>query len=122
MSFESLSEKSAYLLGLIKGRGIDDEITTLVAEILNDMAHQVDDMGRDLDEISDLDEEIEFIAGDDDDEEYGDDDAEEEYYSMTCPNCSEQIEFEESVLEEGKIVCPACGTPIEISASLDDED
>ncbi len=139
MSFNSLSEKSAYLLGLIKGKGIDDEIVTLTAELLNDMAHAVDSMGRDIDELSDrtdeLDDEVGAIADDvyssdccgkcggecDDDSFEGEDDG-DDMYEVICPTCGEEIYLDEDTLSEGSLTCPACGEPLELDVSLDDEE
>ncbi|MBR4224098.1 MAG: zinc ribbon domain-containing protein [Oscillospiraceae bacterium] len=123
MEFSSISEKAAYLLGLIKGKNVDDEITVMAAELLHDIARTVDDMGRDIDDLADqvddLDQELSFLA-DDYDEDDEDEDDDEDVYSMACPNCGEQIEFEESVLEDGVLTCPACGTPIEVGLADDD--
>ncbi|MBQ7989880.1 MAG: hypothetical protein IJ080_03300 [Oscillospiraceae bacterium] len=119
MEFSSLSEKAAYLLGLIKGKAIDDEVTCLAADLLHDIALSVDAMGRDIDDLSDktddLEQELYFLAEDSDEEE--EEYPEEEIYSMACPNCGEQIEFEESALDDGIINCQYCGTPIEVGFS-----
>ncbi|MBQ5317026.1 MAG: hypothetical protein J6I96_05680 [Oscillospiraceae bacterium] len=141
MSFNSLSEKSAYLLGLIKGKGVDDEIVTLTAELLNDISHAVDSMGRDIDDLSDrtdeLDDEVGAIAedvyssdccgkcggedGDMSDDELDDAD-DESMYEVICPTCGEEIYLDEDMLSEGSLNCPACGEPLELDVSLDDEE
>ena len=37
----------------------------------------------------------------------------------TCPNCEEEIFFDETILEDGCVECPNCGEKLEFD--LDDE-
>ena len=46
--------------------------------------------------------------GEDDD---GDEDG--EVYQTTCPNCGEEIFFDETILEDGGVRCPDCGEKLE---------
>ena len=43
-------------------------------------------------------------------------------YEVECPNCGEQITFEDDVLEEGSIYCPACGAVLEFEMTDPDEE
>ena len=49
----------------------------------------------------------------DDDE----DDEEEECFVTTCPECEEEVYFDETVLEDGEVVCPNCGAKLEFDLS-----
>lgn len=60
-----------------------------------------------------------FRVIDEEDDEL-DDDAEEEpedddhvLYEVECPNCGEEISFDDETLEEGSILCPSCGAALE---------
>ena len=100
MDYNTLSEKAAYLMGLIKGKQIDDEITLAMADLLSAIAakadaqgEQLDDLEDDLFELSDVVSDIEEdIYGDEDDDldDYDDDD-DEDLYEVTCPQCGEVI-------------------------------
>lgn len=35
----------------------------------------------------------------------------------TCPECEEEVYFDESILEDGEVVCPNCGTKLEFDLS-----
>ena len=55
------------------------------------------------------------------------DDAEDEEdgeteYEVTCPNCGEEISFDEDTLEAGSIKCPGCGETLEFDLGEEDED
>ena len=45
-----------------------------------------------------------------------------ETHTSECPNCGEQITFEDDVLEEGSIYCPACGAVLEFEMTDPDEE
>ena len=46
-----------------------------------------------------------------------DEDDEEECYATTCPECEEEVYFDETVLEDGEVVCPNCGAKLEFDLS-----
>ena len=54
------------------------------------------------------------------DEEEADDDG--IYYEVECPNCGEQISFDDETLEEGSITCPSCGASLAFDLQAPDED
>ena len=51
-------------------------------------------------------------------------DDEEECYATTCPECEEEIFFDDSVLEDGKVECPNCGATLEFDPAdlVEDEE
>lgn len=135
----TISEKVAYLKGMAEGLGIDTEsskegkLISMMMDILQDVALELEDLqteqnelGEEIDVISDdLNDVEELIYGDDeDDEDYEDDDDEEEdCYAAVCPNCGDEIYFDDSVLESGEVVCPGCGTKLnfDLSDLMDEE-
>jgi ribosomal protein S27E len=120
-----LTEKVAYLKGLMDGLGFDDtskegKVLTAVADILEDMALAISDLedGMDLmtDQIEELDEDLEEVMAETfgwDDDEDEDDDFEGELYEVTCPSCGDVICVDEDMLDEGEIECPGCGENLE---------
>jgi len=145
----TISEKSAYLKGLMDGLNLNTEanegkMIAAIVDLLGDMAKRITDIEEttiaisdELDEIEeDLDAIEDFIMDEDDEdyEDFEDDewDEDEEYeegfdfgdedttiYEVECA-CGELIDFDESVLEAGSMICPNCGETLEFS--LDDED
>ena len=140
-----ITEKVAYLKGLMEGMKIDTEtnegkILSAMVDILEDIGLELEDLWNaqgeledGLDVVSDDLEDIEDIVYDEDDEEsfddeYYEDDAEEDAeededcYATTCPTCEETIYFDESVLEDGEVICPNCGEKLEFDMSSLEED
>lgn len=146
----TISEKSAYLKGLMDGLSLDtksDEgkMIAAIVDLLGDMAKRVTDIEEttiaisdELDEIEeDLDAIEDYILDEDedfddyeDDEDWNDEDEEpEEGFDFgdedstiyeVTCSCGEVINFDEETLEKGSIVCPNCGETLEFS--LEDED
>ena len=139
----TLSEKSAYLKGLMEGMKLSTEtdegkMIAAIVELLGDVTKTLGDVQEttiaisdELDEIEDdLDAIEDFIMSMDedefDDEEFEDDDENFDFgdeettiYDVTCA-CGEVIAFDEETLEEGSIICENCGEKLEFS--FDDED
>lgn len=148
----TISEKSAYLKGLMDGLSLNTEsdegkMIAAIVDLLGDMAKRVTDIEEttiaisdELDEIEeDLDAIEDFIMDDEEDfEDYEDeddwDDSDEEYEEgfdfgdedTTIYEvecaCGEIINFDEETLESGSIVCPNCGETLEFSLDDDDEE
>ena len=146
----TISEKSAYLKGLMDGLSLDtksDEgkMIAAIVDLLGDMAKRVTDIEEttiaisdELDEIEeDLDAIEDYILDEDedfddyeDDEDWNDEDEEpEEGFDFgdedstiyeVTCSCGEVNNFDEETLEKGSIVCPNCGETLEFS--LEDED
>jgi len=137
-----ITEKVAYLKGLMEGMKIDTEtnegkILSAMVDILEDIGLELEDLWNaqgeledGLDVVSDDLEDVEdTVYGEDEDEEsfddeYYEDDAEEDEdcYATTCPTCEETIYFDESVLEDGEVICPNCGEKLEFDMSSLEED
>ena len=145
----TISEKSAYLKGLMDGLSLNTEtdegkMISAIVDLLGDMAKRITDIEEttiaisdELDEIEeDLDAIEDFIL--DEDEDYEDEDFEDEWdededieegfdfgdeettiYEVECA-CGEIIDFDEEVLEQGSMICPNCGETLEFSTE-DDE-
>ena len=146
----TISEKSAYLKGLMDGLSLSTEtdegkMIAAIVDLLGDMARRItdieettiaisdelDEIEEDLDAIEDyiLDEEEDFDEEWDEDDEWDEDEEYEEGFDFGDEDstiyevecaCGEIINFDEEVLERGSMVCPNCGEILEFS--LDDED
>ena len=99
----TVTEKVAYLKGLIEGFAIDEnskegKLLKAVMDVLSDLAVSVEDLE---DYTADLTEQVDAIDEDLDtleDEVYGDEDdgcgcedCEDEFYDICCPNCDEEF-------------------------------
>ena len=144
----TISEKSAYLKGLMDGLKLNTEsdegkMISAIVDLLGDMAKRIADIEEttiaisdELDEIEeDLDAIEDFIMDEEDDEDWEDyedwDDEDEldegfDYgdedstiYEVVCA-CGEVINFDEETLEKGSMTCPNCGETLEFS--FDDEE
>ena len=123
-----ISEKIAYLKGLMEGMNVDTEsnegkLFAAVVDVLDEIALEVEDLtdevmelGDGLDVISDDLSDVEDIVYDEWDDD-DDDDEEEEGYATTCPECEEEIFFDDTMLEDGEIICPNCGAKLEFDLS-----
>lgn len=133
-----LSQKVAYLKGLMDGLKIDEstnegKILKVMADILDEMALTVEDIADEVDEVvelvdildedlGDLEEEV-YFSDDcdddcccDDDDDFGFDD-DEEMYECVCPSCGDTICLGENIIAEGSIDCPNCGEELEFDFS-----
>ena len=137
----TISEKAAYLKGLMDGLNLDTEkaegkMIAAVVELLGDVTKRLTDVEEttiaisdELDEIEDdLDAIEDFIM--DEDEDYDDDDFEDDdedcdcdecdcdcdeiIYEVEC-SCGNIIEFDEETLDQGSIVCEKCGETLEFT-------
>ena len=146
----TISEKSAYLKGLMDGLKLSTEtdegkMIAAIVELLGDITKKVtdienttiaisdelDEIEEDLDAIEDfiMDDEDEWDEEDDDDSWDGWDEDDEEGFDFGDEDstiyevvcaCGEVINFDEETLEEGSIICPNCGETLEFT--FDDED
>ena len=125
-----ISEKIAYLKGLMEGMNLsadsnEGKLFRAIVDVLDEIALEVEDLtdevmelGDGLDVISDDLSDVEDIVYDEwDDDEDDEEDEEEECYATTCPECEEEIFFDDTMLEDGEIICPNCGAKLEFDLS-----
>ena len=146
-----LSNKVAYLKGLMDGLKIDDstpegKILGIMADILDELALTVEDIADEVDEVVEIIDQIDEDLGDVEEEVYFSDDCDcdddcccdddcycdcddeyddfddEELYECVCPTCGDTICLGENIIEEGSIDCPNCGELLEFDFSEIDED
>ena len=134
-----ISEKAAYVKGLIEGLELDPKdkqtkVFKLIADLLGDMAQEIKDLEQCYDDVCDqLDGVSEDLAGVEDiiyDEDYdngsisfGSDGLNDEYsYEVTCPTCGNIEYLSEDSLNEGSITCSECGEVLEFDYSEDELD
>ena len=138
-----LSNKAAYLQGLVDGLGVDEstkegKIIKAMSALLAEMAEALEGMDEDLsrayDQINDLSDELEDLEADlyededeDDDEEDADDAndddiASEPFYEVACPNCGETVYVSEDDLDAGEANCAHCGVTFEVALEGDEEE
>ena len=139
----TLSERTAYLKGLMEGMKIDTEtnegkLFKAIVDTLDDMALTVSDMEDVVDAVcdeldsieEDLDTIEEYLLDDeDDDEDYEEDDEDDELdfgdetiYEVKCPSCGSVINLDEEMLEAGAIDCPDCGEELEFDIEDDGDE
>ena len=129
-----ISEKVAYLKGLAEGLNLDTDskegkLIAAIIDVLDNMADEIADMQDEMvdiedgldavsDDLSEVEESLyELDDEDEDEEEWDDEDEDEECFMTTCPECEEEVYFDETVLEDGEVVCPNCGTKLEFDLS-----
>ena len=130
-----ISEKVAYLKGLAEGMELDTDkkigkLLAAMIDVLDDIALELDDLRNEQDELADgLDavsddlEDVEDLVFDEDEEDdFQDGEEEEACYATTCPTCEETIYFDDSILEDGQVICPNCGEKLEFELGGEDED
>ena len=128
----TLSEKSAYLKGLMDGLNLSKEtpegkMIAGIVDLLQEMTTSISDLEEnaiavsdELDEIEeDLDAIEEYLMDEDDDDEDGEE-LDEDFFEVACPNCGEDLVIDDAVLEAGSIDCPVCGQ--KFALSFEDED
>ena len=143
----TVSEKAAYLKGLMDGLQLDTEkaegkMIAAIVELLGDMSKKLTDIedttiaiSDELDEIEEDLDAIEDYILEDEDEDYDDDededfdeegfdfgDEETTIYEVKCV-CGNVINFDEETLEKGSIICEECGETLEFTFDdVDDEE
>ena len=146
----TLSEKAAYLKGLMDGLDLNKEsaegkMIAGIVDLLGEMTTSISDLEEnaiavsdELDEIEeDLDAIEEFLMDEDDEEdddfddeddyEFDDEDEEDEdedevIYDVTCPSCGEVLHLDEDTILQESIHCPKCNELLEFEFDEDEED
>ena len=146
----TISEKAAYLKGLMDGLNLDTEkaegkMISAIVELLGDVTKRLSDVEETTiaisDELDEIEEDLDAIEDyimdeDDDDYEYDDYEDEDEDFDDEDEGfdfgdedsiiyevkcaCGNVINFDEETLEAGSIVCDECGEVLEFT--FDDED
>ena len=136
-----LTEKAAYLKGLMEGLSIDTtkpegKLLAAIIDMLDDTAANVADLEDVIDAVSDeldtIEEDLDAIEeylldeDEDDDDDYEEEDDEFDFgddeviYEVKCPTCGEIINLDEEMLDEGSTTCPKCGEELEFDETEDD--
>lgn len=138
----TITEKVAYLKGLVEGMEIDPtkkegKVLTSILDVLDDLANTLEDLEDYTAELTEqvdaVDEDLDRLESDyyEDWEEDCDGDCEncdedcdcgDEFYDVTCPSCDTSFCVDEETLLEGGIECPNCGENLEFEVDEDDED
>ena len=140
----SVSEKVAYLRGLMEGLDMDEDkkeakLFNAIIEALDDVASELSDIDEDMEELADYIEEIDEDLGDVEEFVYDieddcdcccdDDDCDcccdDDCIEAVCPACEAEICIEfDDIDEDGKVECPACGEILEfeIEEEIEDEE
>ena len=136
----TLSERTAYLKGLMEGMKLDTEtnegkLLKAIVETLDDMAltlsdveDVVDAVCDELDSIEeDLDNIEDYLLDEEEDEDecdcdYDDYDYDEAIYEVKCPTCGTVIDLDEEMMAAGAIECPDCGEELEFDLDEVEED
>jgi len=125
----SIISRVSYLNGLIEGLGITDETKegktiTEIANILKDMAIEIEDLQCSQEEIEDyidtIDEDLcdvedEIFENEDENEDEDEDEDEccDDYVHVECPHCNETVYLDTNIFnEKEEITCPSCHEPI----------
>ena len=121
-----ISEKVAYLDGLMEGLNIQEDkyakIFTAIVDALDLIAEEISDHEDTLADLDDsveeifenLDEYDDFLYGDEDEDEEDEFD-EDDFFEIVCPNCGETIYFDQDMLDTPDgLICPNCNEPIEL--------
>ena len=148
----TISEKSAYLKGLMDGLKLNTEadegkMIAAIVDMLGDLARKVtdiedttiaisdelDEIEEDLDAIEDfiMDSDEEDWDEEDEDEEWDEEEDGEEGFDFGDEDsiiyevvcaCGTVINFDEETLEQGSIVCENCGETLEFSLEEDEDE
>ena len=122
----TITEKVAYLKGLIEGAEIDvttkeGKILLAVMDVLSDVALSIEDLEATVTEMGEqvdtIDEDLDALET-----EFYDDEYDEDFFEIKCPNCDEEFMVDGDTLYDGGIDCPNCGTPLEFEIDDCDDD
>lgn len=116
----NITEKVAYIKGLVEGLDLDKNKTEgrvlfAIIELLDDISLTVSNLEAGYDEmveqLDEVDEDLSFLE-----EDFYDTDIDEDdnvFYEVTCPTCNETVCVSEPILLDGSIECPNCGEFLE---------
>ena len=147
----TISEKAAYLKGLMDGLNLDTEkaegkMIAAIVELMGDVTRRLADVEETTiaisDELDEIEEDLDAIEDyildedEDDDEDWDEDDFDDEDEDLdegfdfgdedttiyeVKCVCGNVIAFDEETLEAGSIICEDCGETLEFSFEDEDE-
>ncbi len=128
-----LTEKAAYIKGLMEGMKFDDnsdanKLLAKLAEIVDEMAHAIDELEAKTDRTNDYVDELDYDLGeleelvydedcsceydcDDDDCCCCEEDDDADLYEIECPKCHDKIYASEEMISDS-LKCPNCNESI----------
>ena len=126
-----LTNKAAYLKGLMEGLKIDDstdqgKVMKAMADLMEEMAKAIEDVTVLADETIDVVDSLSDDLSDLEDAFYdegydgSDEDEDDTLYECICPSCGETIVLDDEMVSQGAIECPSCGESLEFDFSEDD--
>lgn len=143
----SVSEKVAYLRGLMDGLELDEDskeskLFAAIVDTLDEIASEVSDFEEEIEDLADYVEELDEDLGDleefvyeldddcdcccDDDDDYDcccDDCDNCDCIEFTCPACGEDVCVDVDLIDDdGHTDCPNCGEDIEFDIIEEEED
>ncbi len=140
----TLTEKVAYIRGLMEGMEVDKEskemkIISAVVDLLDDMALTVCDLEDAQAELEEYVEELDEDLGTIEEDIYGEDecdccdgdcdccdddcDCDDGFnYKTECPVCGEDVLLDDEILRDGAFECPHCGETIDFGEDIEDEE
>ncbi|MBQ9461725.1 MAG: hypothetical protein IJU51_07430 [Clostridia bacterium] len=134
-----ITEKAAYVKGLVEGLELDPKdkqtkVFKALVDLVNEMAQEISELEQCYDDVCDqidaLDEDLAGVE----DALYEDDDDEDDFdgvcscgcddaaYEVTCPTCGTVIGLNEDDLGQGGMTCPKCGETLEFDYDEDELD
>ena len=137
----SVSEKVAYLRGLMEGLDMDEDkkeakLFNAIIEALDDVASELSDIDEDMEELADYIEELDEDLGDVEEFVYDLDDdcdcccddddcdccCDDDCIEVECPACNETvfIGFDE-IDDNGEVDCPCFGAILEFEIEEEEE-
>lgn len=130
----NISEKVAYLKGLVDGLKIDEttnegKAINAIVDVLDEMAYSINDLEESYDELAELAEDIDQDLGELEEDFYDleeEDDCnccdDDELFEVECPSCKDIVYIDDEMLIEGSIDCPNCGEKLEFDFDVEDLD
>lgn len=127
----TVTEKVAYLKGLVEGLDLDKDdketkIIDAVLDVLEDIALTVSDLDDEMELVTEQLDAVDEDLADLEEafyEEFDDCDCcDDDMYEVECPNCGETVYFDEEIILDGEADCPNCGEHIEFDLDECDSD
>lgn len=118
----TITEKVAYIKGLIQGLNLDEQkpeakVLLKVVDLLGDISFSLSDLEDAYDDVVDqmdaIDEDLCMLEEDFYEEDESSENDEKFFYEVTCPTCNETVCVSEPAILDGQIECPGCGENLE---------